>query len=56
MFPYFKRSYSVYCTRDYLILIRESLSQALEKMNKDKESIFNQANTLNLLYLYLANL
>ena len=58
MLPFFKRSYSVYCSRSYLILLRECLEQALEKISNDQDqvSLFNQANALNLLYLYLANL
>jgi len=55
MLPFFKTSYSVYCTSSYLVLIRESLESAIEKLKEGKVNLTDQANALNLLYLYLAN-
>ena len=58
MLCFFKHEYAVFCSLDYLSLLRESLSSQLTKLQQgDKASIIQQKkDALNLINILLANL
>ena len=58
MLCFFKHEYAVFCSQDYLSLLRESLSSQLTKLQQgEKASIIQQKkDALNLINILLANL
>lgn len=56
MLPFYKRPFSVNLSKDYIVLIRETLCTCLAKLQQGKLSVVDQRNTLNLLFLYQANI
>ena len=57
MLKFFKYPYAVYCSQEYLSLLRETLSSQLSKLQQDGAAITGMQlkNTLNLLTILQAN-
>ena len=53
---YYKVPFAVNCNKSFLILIRQSLEDHLQKLKQGKITALKQSNVLNLIHIYQANL
>ena len=56
MLPYFKSAFAISCCKSYFILIRQSLAEHISKLSEGKITPIKQANVLNLLRIFQANI
>ena len=56
MLEYFKISYSVYCSLDYLNLLRDTLADQLLKLESGRITTAQQKNALHLINILQANI
>ena len=56
MLPYIKAANAVYCSKSYLVALRQCLEEQIDSLNKDELTTQKQSNVLNLLHIYLTNI